>query len=84
MNIQQRVNQLQYYAHSWLQVIQNILLNILLFIIYFLGIGITKIVIVLFDKKLLKPFRVKKTQDSFWTDAKGYDYKNQSTLDKQV
>lgn len=84
MKYQQKINQIQFYAHAWIQVVQSVLLNVLLVLIYFLGMGLTKFVMLFFGQNLLKPFRVKRNQSTFWVEAKGYNYTDKSTLDKQV
>ncbi len=79
-----KINQLNYYAHAWLQVVQAILLSILLALIYFVGVGITYLLIPLFGRNLIKKFNPQEENGSYWKDAENYDHKDLRDFEKQV
>jgi len=55
---------------NFIRIIQKILITIFLFIVYIIGIGVTLIFVMIFNRRLLgKTFKGKNT---FWNEAKGY------------
>ena len=52
-------------------VVQKALINVLLFIVYIVGFGITKIFVSIFNKSLYAE-KTEKTK-SFWITSKGYE-----------
>ncbi len=82
--IEVKLNQLNYYTHAWLQVIQTILLTILLTFIYFIGVGITFLLLPIFGRELIKKFNPQLENDSYWKDAENYDHKELRDFEKQV
>jgi membrane-bound ClpP family serine protease len=81
--IEIKLNQLNYYTHIWLQVIQRILLVVLLFFVYFVVIGITKIIIIIFGAKISGLFKNNFSRNSFWDEPVGYGYDKIEKLKKQ-
>ena len=75
---------LTYYFYDGLRVFQSWLLKISLFLVYFLAIGFSKILVILFASKHMAPFRVKKSQSTYWVDAKNYNESNQEQYQRQV
>ncbi len=75
---------MSYYAFDWIKIIQSWLLNFSLLIVYFLGIGISRLLVGFFAKNLLVSFRIKKSQESYWTPAKGYNDSPESSFHNQV
>jgi len=55
----------------FVKIIQKIIITISLFVIYFIGLGITKIFIMIFNRKQLREGFEEK--DSFWQEARGYE-----------
>ena len=56
---------------NFIREVQKVLIIILLFIIYIIGIGITKIFVMVFKREVFK--RGYKEKVSFWVEAKGYE-----------
>jgi len=55
---------------NFIRIIQKILITIFLFIVYIIGIGVTLIFVMIFNRRLLgKTFKAKNT---FWNEAKEY------------
>ena len=52
---------------------QRVVVTILLTLLYALGIGLTKLLSVLFFRKYLKLYATNKSAETFWKDAEGYD-----------
>lgn len=52
-------------------VVQKVLLTLLLFVIYVVGVGLTLVLAALFGRRLLRGQR--KDQETFWVDAVGYE-----------
>lgn len=52
-------------------VVQKVLIRVLLVFTYYIGFGITYVIVLLFKRKLLGGYN--KNQDSFWKDAEGYN-----------
>lgn len=76
---------LGYFAHDWMVILQKVLLNISLFFIYFFGIGFSFILMPLFGRRLIRPFKVKKgAQETYWVNAQGYGNENLEQFNKQV
>lgn len=82
--IETKINQLNYYTHAWLQVIQSVLLTILLTMIYFVGIGITFLLLPLMGRHLIKKFNPEEVDGSYWKDAENYDQNDLKEFEKQV
>jgi hypothetical protein len=55
---------------NFIRTTQKIIITILLFIIYIVGIGITKIFVMVFKREILT--RRYRKKDSFWIEAEGY------------
>jgi len=55
---------------NFIRVIQKILIVILLTILYFIGFGITVLVMLVFDRRAI--FGGKKMPDTCWDKAEGY------------
>ena len=51
--------------------LQKIFITATLFVIYIFGFGITYVMIMIFNRKMLK--RQKKSLNTFWKDAEGYE-----------
>jgi hypothetical protein len=77
-------DKLTYYFYDGLRIIQLWLLKISLFLIYFLGVGFTKFLVSVFSVKHMAPFRVKKSQETYWVDAKNYHESSLEQHQKQV
>lgn len=60
---------LKYYWSVSVIKMQSILVSILLTFVYIFGIGTTRILIIFFGRKLLRPFRIKAAQESYWVDS---------------
>jgi len=54
-----------------IRVVQNILVTLLLTMIYIVGIGITRICIVIFNRRIL--IAPHKDKETFWQKAEGYE-----------
>lgn len=50
--------------------VQNVVVTILLSVLYILGFGITKLVILIFDRKQFRFFKKNKNADTYWSDSK--------------
>ncbi|MBT4277569.1 hypothetical protein HOD96_02360 [Candidatus Falkowbacteria bacterium] len=50
---------------------QKVIVAILLFLLYIFGFGLTAIILLIFNRKLLG-FK-KRDKNTFWEDAKGYE-----------
>lgn len=75
---------LTYYFYDGLRIAQAWLLKIALFFVYFIAIGFSKILVTLFASKQMAPFRVKKSQNTYWVDAKKYNDSSQEQYQRQV
>jgi cytochrome c biogenesis protein CcdA len=53
------------------RVVQAVLLAVLLFLVYVVGVGLTVLAAALFDRRLLRGQR--RDDESFWVDARGYE-----------
>ncbi len=82
--IETKLNQLNYYAHAWLQVIQTILLTLLLTLIYFFGVGLTYLLLPLFGRNLIKKFNPQEENGSYWKNAGNYNHNDLKDFEKQV
>jgi len=56
---------------KYIRIIQKIIITIALFIIYIVGLGITLILVIIFNRRLLGV--EKREKDTFWKDAEGYE-----------
>lgn len=65
----------------FIKIVQEGFITIVLFFIYYIGFGITLILVLVFNRRLLRIEKNKK--NTFWTDAEGYD-SNISACLKQV
>ena len=77
-------DKLTYYFYDWLRIAQSLLLRVSLFLVYFLGIGMTKLLVNIFSAKHMAPFRVKKSLQTYWVDAKNYHDSSHEQHQKQV
>jgi hypothetical protein len=75
---------LTYYFYDSLRIIQSWLLKISLFFVYFFAIGFSKILVTIFASKHMAPFRVKKSQPTYWVDAKKHNNFDQEQHQRQV
>ena len=55
---------------------QRVVMSVALFLVYFVGVGLTWLVVMLFNRKALR--RTPADAPSFWVDAQGYDVDQQS------
>lgn len=62
--------------------IQTAVVFVALLFIYIVGIGLTKLLVVLFFRKHLQMFRPK-AKDSYWMEARGYN-SDEGSLSKQT
>ena len=51
--------------------VQKVFLAVALFIVYFVGIGLTWVPVTLFNRGVFR--RTPQDRESFWVDAEGYD-----------
>lgn len=73
-----------YHIHNWKFILQNLILKVSLFLIYFIGIGLTALLMPFIGRKYLKKFKANKNnRPSYWTDAEGYDQTTEE-LSRQV
>ena len=56
---------------NFIRIVQKVLITILLFIIYIIGIGVTKIFVMVFKREVFK--RGYRSKATFWIEAKGYE-----------
>ncbi len=52
--------------------VQNVVLTTLLFLLYYLGVGLTRVMATLMFRRYLKLLDPPADADSYWIDAKGY------------
>ena len=51
--------------------VQKVVLTVSLFVVYFLGVGLTRLLAMAFDRRLVRGTPV--GRDTYWLDARGYD-----------
>ncbi len=61
------------FINKYIQFVQRILVTILLTVIYFLGFGITALLLRLFHPKTLDFGRKPSSEDSYWLKARQYE-----------
>ncbi len=62
------------------QRVQHVVVSTLLFFVYFLGLGLTRLMAAVFAKKFLTLYKTPPDSESCWTDAEGYDADPQKLL----
>ena len=55
---------------NYIKTIQKILITVLLTFVYFIGFGVTLILVIIFNRKILG--KKYKDRDTFWKEAEGY------------
>ena len=74
------ISKFKFILNALIKKIQAILLFIFLGMIYFIGIGLTKVLLLFFSRELLKVFFVNKEQATYWHEAKGYENTKENSL----
>jgi len=63
--------------------VQTVVVTVLLFFVYVLGLGLTRLVASVFARRHLAPFGPGDARESYWLPAEGYDA-SETNLGKQV
>jgi hypothetical protein len=58
-------------TQSLIKTIQKFLLPLFLFIVYIFGVGITAILVMIFNQKIIK--KSNRAKDTFWLETEGYE-----------
>lgn len=69
---QRAVDRLQAVSRKFGHGLQNVVLTTLLFLLYYVGVGLTRVLATLLFRRYLKLLDPPDDADSYWIDAKGY------------
>ena len=77
--LQNLFERFEWRSKQLVRAVQSVVLSVLLFLVYFIGIGLTRILMSVFSRRHLKMFATPK-KESYWLDAEGYTADSEQLL----
>ncbi len=71
--LERAIGRVQEWTARLIAFLQPIVVSVLLFIVYLLGVGLTRLGCMLFARRVLAIDQATEANGSFWRDVEGYD-----------